>query len=158
MNKRIDKASRIIHAPSHIIYAAFATQGALQSWLPPNEMEGEVMDFNFREDGGYRMRLTYTTDEHTSGKTTENSDEVTVQFVQLFLDERIEQVVTFDSEQEEFEGQMKMTWSFEEQEDDTDTLVTVTCTNVPVGIRPEDHEIGLNSSLKNLAEFVEKNS
>lgn len=155
-NRRIDKASRIIHASPPAVYAAFATQGALQSWLPPKEMEGEVTDFNFREGGGYRMRLTYTTDEHTSGKTTENSDEVAVQFVQLFPNERIEQAITFDSDQEEFTGEMKMTWTFEEQEGDT--IVTVACTDVPEGIRPEDHEVGLNSSLKNLAEFVEKKS
>jgi len=156
MNVRIDKASRIIHTLPPAVYTAFATQGALQSWLPPKEMEGEVKDFNFREGGGYRMRLMYTTDERTSGKTTENSDEVAVQFVRLFPNERIEQAVTFDSDQEEFAGQMKMTWTFEEQEGDT--IVTVACTDVPEGIRPEDHEVGLNSSLKNLAEFVEKKS
>jgi uncharacterized protein YndB with AHSA1/START domain len=155
-NERIDKASRFIHASPPEVYAAFATQRALQMWLPPNDMEGQVSAFDFQEGGGYQMRLTYTRAEHTVGKTTEHSDETVLRFIRLIPNERIEQAVTFNSEQKEFSGEMKMTWTFEERE--SDTLVTVACTNVPDGIRPEDHEVGLTSSLKNLAEFVEKQS
>jgi len=34
--------------------------------------------------------------------------------------------------------------------------VTVRCEDVPAGIRPEDHQAGLASTLNNLAEFVEE--
>lgn len=152
-NGRIDKASRIIHASPSAVYAAFATQHALQAWLPPKDMKGQIETFDFQEGGDYTMRLTYAVAEHTAGKTTENSDEVTVRFLRLVPNKRIDQAVTFNSEMEEFAGEMKMTWSFEER--GSDTHVTVACTNVPEGIRPEDHEVGLTSSLGNLAKFIE---
>lgn len=152
-NERIDKASRLIHASPSAVYAAFATQRALQAWLPPKDMKGQIETFDFQEGGGYTMRLTYTAEEHTAGKRTENSDEVTVRFLRLVPNKRIDQAVTFDSELEEFAGEMKMTWSFEER--GSDTFVKVACTNVPEGIRPEDHEVGLTSSLGKLAKFIE---
>jgi hypothetical protein len=35
------------------------------------------------------------------------------------------------------------------------TEVTVLCENAPSGIRPSDHELGIRSSLANLAAFTE---
>jgi len=35
------------------------------------------------------------------------------------------------------------------------TRVTIVCENVPKGIRKEDHDLGLKSTLENLAIFVE---
>jgi hypothetical protein len=35
------------------------------------------------------------------------------------------------------------------------TLVTIRCEDVPTGIAAEDHQAGLNSTLVNLAAFVE---
>ncbi len=77
-----------------------------------------------------------------------------VRFIKLIPNERIEQGVTFVSDQEEFAGEMQMTWVFDETEEGT--RVTVLCRNVPDGIHPEDHEVGLTSSLDNLAVFVEQ--
>lgn len=153
-NERIDKASRLIHASPPAVYAAFATQRPLLAWLPPKDMKEQVDTFRFQEGGGYTMRLTYMAAEHTAGKTTGNSDEVTVRILRLIPNKRIDQAVIFDSELEEFAGEMKMSWSFEEQ--GRGTLVTVACTNVPEGVRPEDHVAGLTSSLENLAEFLEQ--
>lgn len=45
-----------------------------------------------------------------------------------------------------------MTWTFEPV---TGTFVSVPCENVPDGIRAEDHEAGLSSTLRNLGAFVE---
>lgn len=153
MGKRIDKASKLISASPEVVYEAFSTQRRLQSWLPPKDMEGQVSGFDFKEDGGYRMRLIYTGAGHTPGKTTEHSDEVVVRFTRLIPNKRIEQLVTFNSDLEAFKGEMKMTWSFEKRE--SNTFVEVSCTDVPYGIRPQDHEVGLTSSLENLAEYVQ---
>ncbi len=35
------------------------------------------------------------------------------------------------------------------------TEVTIVCENVPEAIRKEDHDVGLRSSLENLAEYTE---
>lgn len=99
------------------------------------------------------MRLTYDEPSHPSGKTSENSDQVEVRFLRLVTSSRIEQVVEFDSEEPEFARSMKMTWLFEGVDDGTE--VTVRCENVPEGIRPEDHQAGLTSTLENLAKFTE---
>jgi uncharacterized protein YndB with AHSA1/START domain len=150
---RIDEASRVIRARPERIYQAFESSEALESWLPPEGMTGRVLSFSFREGGGYRMRVTYHEPSHPSAKTTEDSDEAEVRFLKLAASSRIEQVVEFDSEEPEFAGSMKMTWSFEGV--DEGTKVTVRCEDVPEGIRPEDHQAGLTSTLENLANFTE---
>lgn len=156
MSERIDKASRFIYSSPSSIYAAFATPHALEEWLPPQDMIAKVTAFDFREGGGYQMRLTYIVAEHTAGKTSKHSDQVEVRFIKLVPDERIEQGVSFISDKEEFTGEMQMTWFFDGMEDGTN--VTVACIDVPDGIRPEDHDVGLTSSLENLAAFVEQSS
>lgn len=154
MSTRIDTASRLIGAPAARIYRAFATSDSMEAWLPPRGMTGQILDFAFCEGGGYRMRLTYDEPGHVPGKTSEDGDEVEVKFVRLVQEERLEQAVAFDSDDPAFSGEMRMTWVLEPMEGGT--LVTVRCEDVPVGIRPEDHEVGLRSTLGNLATFAER--
>jgi uncharacterized protein YndB with AHSA1/START domain len=125
----------------------------MERWLPPGNMVGKMLHFDFREGGSYRMRLTYKEPRHGQGKTSDDSDEVEVRLTKLEDEQRIEEEVTFQSEDPAFSGTMQLMWTF--QPEDAGTLVTVRAENVPVGIRPEDHEAGLNSSLGNLAAFAE---
>jgi hypothetical protein len=46
---------------------------------------------------------------------------------------------------------MQMTWTLDPAKNGT--LVTIRAEDVPRGIRPEDHEAGMNSTLDNLASF-----
>ncbi len=46
-----------------------------------------------------------------------------------------------------------MTWSLAARPGGTE--VTIRCEDVPEGIRKEDHDAGLGSTLSNLAAFVE---
>ncbi len=153
MTDRIDEASRAIRASPADLYRAFADPAAMVAWLPPTGMTGQVEDFDFREGGSYRMRLTYVGADHEPGKSSADADEVEVGFVRLVEGRRIEQAVTFDSEDPRFSGVMRMTWTFTPVSAGTE--VTVRCENVPEGIRPEDHATGLASTLENLAKFVE---
>src|SRR5699024_4692456 len=59
MTPRTDSASRLIPASPKAVYRAFAEQGAMERWLPPGDMMGTMLHFDFREGGSYRMRLTY---------------------------------------------------------------------------------------------------
>ena len=154
MQKRVDTASRLIHAPAATIFQAFSTADAMKTWLPPDGMTGSMLAFAFHEGGGYRMRLAYDDPLQSPGKTTEDADEVEVSFVKLIPNQRIEQSVIFKSEDPAFSGEMRMIWIF--QSIQTGTLVTVRCENVPLGIGKEDHLIGLNASLRNLATFTEQ--
>ena len=151
--RAVDAASKLINAPIARVYHAFANGHAMQQWLPPDDMTGDMLEFDFREGGWYRLRLTYTAPDHGPGKTSADADEVAVQFTRLIANQRIEQRVTFDSEDPRFAGEMKMTWDFEAH--DRGTMVTVRCEDVPEGISPDVHELALNSTLAKLARFVE---
>ena len=156
MSTRVDTASKLIRASASTIYRAFATPDAMERWLPPQGMTGSVLAFSFREGGAYRMRLTYDEAQHTPGKTSEDADEVEVRLVRLVPNECIEQAVKFDSEDPAFSGEMRITWILESAQNGT--LVTVRCEDVPAGIRPEDHQAGLRSTLDNLAAFAERDT
>lgn len=153
MTERIDEASRIIRASQAALYRAFEDPGAMESWLPPKGMTGHMERFDFREGGSYRLRLTYVDPRAGSGKSSADSDDVAAHFVRLVRDRRIEQAVTFDSDDPRFSGEMRVIWTFTPVEAGTE--VSVRCENVPEGISPEDHDAGLRSTLKNLAEFTE---
>jgi uncharacterized protein YndB with AHSA1/START domain len=97
--------SRIIKAPRKTIYQAFVDPEALVAWLPPKGMKGHVYAFDAREGGAYRMSLTYEGPDHSApGKTSEHADIVRGRFVKLIPDERIVQLVVFESEDPAFAG------------------------------------------------------
>lgn len=152
-NRRTDAASLVIKASPQTIYRAFVDPAAVASWLPPAGMTGEVHHFDPRAGGTYRMTLTYLDAEHGPGKSAENADVVQGRFVELVLDTRVVQAVVFDSEDPAFAGEMKMTWALRSVPDGTE--VRIVCENVPEGIRQEDHDAGLRSTLENLARFTE---
>jgi uncharacterized protein YndB with AHSA1/START domain len=154
MSKRIDSASRLIRASASTIYQSFATREAMETWLPPQGMTGSMLAFAFREGGTYRMRLLYDESQHTPGKTSEDADDVEVRFIKLVPGRCIEQAVVFESDDPAFAGEMRITWTLESARNGT--LVTVRCEDVPTGIRPEDHQAGLTSTLGNLAAYVER--
>jgi RNA polymerase-binding transcription factor DksA/uncharacterized protein YndB with AHSA1/START domain len=156
MSKRVDEVSRLIHAAASRIFAAFASAEALTEWLPPQGLTGTVLAFDFREGGRCRLRLTYNEPVHNPGKTSEHVDEVAIHFVRLVPAERIEQTAIFESDDDAFSGEMRITWTLEPGE--SGTLVTVRCEDVPAGISAEDHQAALTSTLDNLAAFSETGS
>lgn len=153
MTIRVDSASRLISAPAGRIYRAFSEPGAMEFWLPPNGMSGRMLHFDFREGGAFRMQLFYTEPQGGGGKTSDDLDEIDVRLTKLEEPMAIEQEIHFVSDEPSFSGVMRMIWTLEAQDDRT--LVTIRATDVPEGIHQHDHDIGLNSSLENLARFVE---
>lgn len=151
---RTDRASRLIRAPIARVYAAFTQPEALVRWLPPEGMTGEMLEFDARPGGGYRMALTYLGEDHAPGKASENSDVVAARFLALVPGRKIIQSAEFEAEDAAFAGTMVMTWTFEAAGEAT--RVAIICENVPGGIRKQDHDKGLKSSLANLARMVEQ--
>lgn len=151
-NKRIDSASRYVRASVEEVFAAFADPVAWQQWLPPQGMTASVQQFEFREGGTFRLTLTYV-DTYLAGKTTANEDVSEGTFSEIVPNERVVQRIVFESDDPAFAGEMLMAWSLEPIE--AGTRVNVRAEDVPVGISPEDHEVGLNSTLDNLARYVE---
>lgn len=152
-SKRTDIASRIIKAPPQAVYLAFLDPKALVAWLPPKGMVGRIDAFDAREGGTYSMTLTYIDSNHPIGKSSDNSDVAQGEFIELVPSKRIVQRIVFESEDPAFAEAMTMTWNLDEVPGGT--KVTIVCENVPEGIRQDDHEAGMNSTLANLAAFLE---
>jgi uncharacterized protein YndB with AHSA1/START domain len=152
--ERIDRAERKIASAARVIYRAFLEPFLLEKWLPPEGMTGKVHEIKASEGGGYVMSLYHGEATPTvPGKTTEHEDRFRVVFDELSPGRRVVQRVVFDAADPSFAGAMKQTWTLENSGEET--TVSVVCENVPEGIRPEDHAVGLNSSLHNLARAVE---
>lgn len=150
--RRIDRASLRIPGPPERIYAAFIDASTLAKWLPPKGARGIIDAFEPHPGGAFRMTLVFDAATATGGKTTSNTDVVSGRFVELVPGERIVWAMDFESDDPAFAGTMTMTWTFAAE--NGSTLVTITAADVPPGIRPEDHEVGMTSSLANLAEHV----
>lgn len=146
--------SKWIKAPPEALYRAFTDPAALAVWQAPGDMTGTVHQFDTRAGGGYQMSLYYPASDTTSqGKTAEREDRFTARFVELTPPRRIVEVVTFDSDDPAFAGEMIMEVTLEAA--DGGTTVTIVFKNIPAGVRPEDNEAGTLESLEKLARYVE---
>lgn len=143
-------ASRHIKTSPQAIYDAFLNRDALSKWLPPQGATGDIDVFEPRVGGRFRMTLTF---ESAPGKSSKNTDVVDGQFVDLVPGKRIVQAFEFVSDDPAFAGTMTMNWKLEAVSGGTS--VTVVADDVPSGISRADHEVGMNSTLANLAAFVE---
>jgi uncharacterized protein YndB with AHSA1/START domain len=151
---RTDRASRVVDASVDAVYAALVDPEALIAWLPPVGMTGSFDRFDARPGGAYRLVLTYGDTATSQGKATADSDIVEARFVELSPGRRIVQAVDFVSDEPAYAGTMTMTWNL------TDvggaTRVDIIADDVPEGIGVDDHEAGMNSSLANLAAYLER--
>jgi uncharacterized protein YndB with AHSA1/START domain len=153
-NRASTQVSRIIKAPRWAVYEACLDPDAVATWRAPDGMKAQVHVFEAREGGTFRMSLTYRDPQHSpAGKTSEATDTFHGRFVELVRDEKIVELIEFESRDPGFAGEMKITTSFADT--DHGTEITILCQNIPAGIRPEDNVAGCQSSLQNLAEFLE---
>ena len=150
---RTDSASREVRASVERVFAALIDPEALLVWLPPEGMDARFDRYDARPGGGYRMVLTYADAADAPGKSTPDSDVVEARFVEIVQGHRIVQAVEFESGDPGFAGTMTMTWTVSAIGDRT--RVEVRADDVPSGISAEDHAAGLESSLAQLARFVE---
>jgi Activator of Hsp90 ATPase homolog 1-like protein/Domain of unknown function (DUF6431) len=72
------------------------------------------------------------------GKASEGTDTFEGRFLELIPDEKIVEVIEFESQDPRFAGEMNMTTTFADADDGTE--ITVRCEDIPAGIRPEDNE------------------
>jgi uncharacterized protein YndB with AHSA1/START domain len=151
---RVDSATKLIAASPEQLYGAFANGEILMEWLPPPNMTGRALEYQFREGGAYRIELRYRDGSRGEGKTTGDSDISTGRFVDLVPNRRIRETVEFETNDGALAHGMTMTWTFEPRGDATE--VTVKAENVPAAIGRADHIEGLTASLHNLARFIER--
>jgi uncharacterized protein YndB with AHSA1/START domain len=147
------QVSKIIKAPRPAIYQACLDPDALAFWRVPDTMKGQMHVFEAREGGTFRMSLTYQDlAQSPGGKTSEATDTFQGRFVELVPDEKIVEVIEFESQDPRFAGEMTMTTSLTDTGEGTE--ITVLCEDIPAGIRPEDNEVGTQQALQKLATLI----
>ena len=148
------QVSAIIKASRKAVYTACLDPDALAAWRVPDSMKGEVHVFEAREGGKYRMSLTYQDPAHSRrGKTSGDTDTFQGRFVELVPDEKIVEVVTFESQDPRFAGDMKITTRLTDTGEGT--RVAILCEDIPAGVRPQDNETGCRQSLGKLAALLD---
>jgi uncharacterized protein YndB with AHSA1/START domain len=141
-----------IKAPRAAVYHALLDPRAVSTWMVPDGMTSQVHSFDAREGGEFRISLTY--DEPTeTGKTTAHTDTYHGHFVALVPNERVVEVVEFESADPAMQGEMTITISLADADGGTDLLAVHD--GLPRGLAPEDNEIGWRMSLGKLAALVE---
>ena len=154
LTSHTSETSRIIKAPREAVYNAFIDPAAVVAWLAPDNMRAEVHHFDARENGIFRMSLTYLDPAQSpQGKTTADKDMFQGRFATLIPFEKIVEIIVFDSTDEKYAGEMTMTVTLADVADGTS--VNLRFDHIPPGIRPEDNDEGSRQSLRKLAALLE---
>jgi uncharacterized protein YndB with AHSA1/START domain len=143
---------RHINAPRSTVYNAFLDANAVQQWMVPEGMSSQVHTFEPREGGMVRISLTYDMPTDT-GKTTAQTDTYHARFTKLVPNERIVEVVEFETTNPAMSGEMTMTVTLSDADGGTD--LDAIHENLPPGVSPADNELGWRMSLNKLAALVE---
>ena len=113
----------------------------------------EIFHYNNRVDCSYKVALRYD-DRKKKGKSEGHSDLINGRFLELVPGKKIVETIQFESANQLFAGEMSMTTELSPQKNGT--LVTLTAENVPAGITPEHHAIGMQPSLTSLDRYINK--
>ena len=152
MNTRSTRIRRRIAAPRAAVYSALVDARAVTTWMVPDGMTSQVHTFDARDGGAFRISLTY--DEPTgTGKTTAHTDTYNGRFVELVPNERVVQVVEFETTDPAMRGEMTITLTLADADGGTDLLAVHD--RLPPGLSPADNDTGWRISLDKLAALVE---
>ena len=140
-------------APRANVYRALLDARAVATWMVPTGMTSHVHAFDPREGGSFRISLTYDAPTGT-GKTTAHTDTYHGRFVKLVPDERVVEVVEFETTDPALRGEMTITIALADAEGGGTDLLAVH-DGLPPGVPTADNEVGWQSSLAKLAALVE---
>src|SRR2546421_301662 len=146
------RVTQHVNAPPEAVYAALLDAHAVATWMVPTGMTSHVHAFDPREGGAFRISLTYDAPTGT-GKTTAQTDTYHGRFVSLVPDERVVEVVEFETTDPALQGEMTITFALVDADGGTDLLAVHD--GLPSGVPPADNEAGWRSSLSKLAALVE---
>jgi uncharacterized protein YndB with AHSA1/START domain len=141
-----------VNAPRGRVYNALVEASAVATWMVPPGMTSQVHAFEGREGGRFRISLTY--DEPTgAGKTTAHTDTYHGRFAKLVPNERVVEVVEFETGDPALRGEMTITITLADANGGTDVIAVHD--GLPPGLPTADNEEGWRLSLANLAALVE---
>jgi uncharacterized protein YndB with AHSA1/START domain len=144
-----------IRAPRSRVYGALLDARAVATWMVPTGMTSHVHTFDPREGGSFRISLTY--DAPTgAGKSSAHTDTFHGRFITLVPDEKVVEVVEFETEDPSLQGEMTITITLADA--DGQTELAAVHDRLPPGLSPADNEAGWRLSLGKLAALVEAES
>ena len=141
-----------IKAPCASVYRALLDPRAVAKWKVPTSMTCYVHAFDAREGGSFRVSLTYEEPAGT-GKTTAHTDTYHGRFVELLPNEKVVEVMEFETADAAMRGEMMVTFTLTDAGDGTDVLAVHD--HLQPGLSPADNETGWRMALDKLAAFVE---
>ena len=115
-------------------------------------MTRHVHSFEGREGGTFRISLTYHAPTG-AGKTTAHTDTYHGRFVKLVPNERVVEVVEFETTDPALRGEMTITTTLADAAGGTDVLAVHE--GLPRGVSTADNEAGWREALERLAALVE---
>ncbi|MFM9455357.1 SRPBCC family protein [Streptomyces europaeiscabiei] len=146
------RVSRHVKAPRADVYLALLDADAIARWRVPDGMSGQVHEFDPREGGRFRVSLTYDAPTGT-GKSASHTDTYHGHFAKLVPDEKVVEVLQFETEDPALSGTMTMTTVLTDADGGTDVLVVHE--GIPDAVPAADNETGTHMALANLARLVE---
>ena len=146
------RVSRHVRAPRPAVYRALLDADAVARWRVPAGMTSRVHEFDAREGGAFRVSLTYDTPDN-EGKSTAHTDTYHGHFETLVPDERVIEVIEFETTDPAFAGVMTMTTTLTDADGGTEILVVHD--GIPDGVSAADNETGTRMALDSLAALVE---
>jgi uncharacterized protein YndB with AHSA1/START domain len=115
-------------------------------------MSSRVHAFDAREGGAFRISLTYDAPSG-SGKTTPHTDTYHGHSVKLVPNEKVIEVVEFETIDPAMRGEMTITTTLADADGGTGLLAVHE--GLPPGLSPTDNETGWRMALEKLAALVE---
>lgn len=143
--------SRVVAADRTTIFRALLDPAAVARWRVPEGMRGQVHELDARVGGSIRMSLTYD-DPAQAGKSGGSTDTYTGTFAELVADERVVELVVFESDDPTLAGTITLTTSLRDVPGGTE--VEIRMEGVPDAVPPEQNEAGSRMALDALARLV----
>jgi len=141
-----------IRAARPAVYAALLDPAAVARWRVPDGMSSVVHEFDSRPGGGFRVSLTYDAQD-AAGKSVANTDTYHGRFAELVPDEKVVEVLEFDTDNPALQGAMTITTILSDVGDGTE--VVIMHDGLPSGVALADNETGTRMALRKLAALVE---
>ena len=142
-----------INSPRGRVYQALVDSAAVAQWMAPDGMTVRVHAFDAREGGRLRVSLVHDAPD-AEGKTSSRTDTYQGHFVKLVPDERVEEVIEFETLDPSLQGEMRLVISLADSAGGTDVFAVHA--GLPPGLSPVDNESGWRMSLEKLAALVER--
>ena len=149
---RTTRIKRLVKAPRAVVYGALIDADAIGKWKVPTGMTSEVHAFEAREGGAFRVSLTYR-EPTGSGKSTAHTDTYHGRFVELVENERVVEVLEFETTDPAMQGEMRITTTLADSEGGTELVAQHE--GLPPGVSLADNELGWTDSLDKLAALLE---